>query len=79
MSVIVRFLRGFGRFWYDFVVGDDPKIAVGVASVLVLGGILVGVLDQTGKGVVVVLAALLLGAFTVAVTLDVSRSRRGSA
>jgi hypothetical protein len=79
MSSIVRFVRGFGRFWYDFVVGDDPKIAVGVASVLVLGAVLVGVLDQTGEGIVVGLAALLVGAFTVAVTVDVSRSRRGSA
>ena len=79
MSAIARFVRGFGRFWYDFVVGDDPKIAAGVASVLVLGGVLVGPLDQSGEGVVVALAALLLGAFTVAVVVDVNRSRRGSA
>ncbi|GAA2121154.1 hypothetical protein [Nocardioides bigeumensis] len=79
MSPIVRFGRGFGRFWYDFVVGDDPKIAVGVAAVLVLGAVLVGALGQTGEGVVLGLAALLLGAFTVAVALDVSRSRRGRA
>jgi hypothetical protein len=78
MSGIMRFVRGFGRFWYDFVVGDDPKIAVGVASVLVLGAVLVGLLDQTGEGVVVALAALLLASFAVAVGLDVSRARRGA-
>jgi hypothetical protein len=27
----VRRLRAFGAFWYDFVVGDDWRIAVGVA------------------------------------------------
>jgi hypothetical protein len=24
-------LRAFGSFWYDFVVGDDWRVAVGVA------------------------------------------------
>ncbi len=27
-------LRTFGRFWWDFVVGDDWRIAVGVALAL---------------------------------------------
>ena len=27
-------LRAFGRFWYDFIVGDDWRIAVGVAAAL---------------------------------------------
>lgn len=31
----VRRLRAFGAFWYDFVVGDDWRIALGV--VLALG------------------------------------------
>ena len=26
----MRFLRNFGRFWYDFIVGDDWRVAVGV-------------------------------------------------
>ena len=75
MDAIGRFLRGFGRFWYDFVVGDDPKIAVGVASVLVVGAVLVAA-DLTGAVVVVLLALLLLVAFAVAMLVDVSRSRR---
>ena len=29
-------LRAFGRFWYDFVVGDDWRIALGVAATLVV-------------------------------------------
>ena len=29
-------LRAFGAFWYDFVVGDDWRVAVGVAAALVL-------------------------------------------
>jgi hypothetical protein len=32
----VNRLRAFGRFWYDFVVGDDWRIAVAVVAGLVL-------------------------------------------
>lgn len=32
----MKFLKSFGRFWYDFVVGDDWKIAV--AMVVAIGG-----------------------------------------
>ena len=34
-------LRGFLRFWYDFVVGDDWRIAAGVVLVLAAGALLV--------------------------------------
>lgn len=71
----MRFLRGFGRFWYDFVVGDDPKIAIGVTSVLVLGALLVSA-GVTGPAIVAALAVLLLVAFSAAMAVDVSRSRR---
>lgn len=26
----MRVLKSFGAFWYDFIVGDDPLVAVGV-------------------------------------------------
>jgi O-antigen ligase len=35
------FVRGFFRFWYDFVVGDDWRIAAGVVVVLAAGAALV--------------------------------------
>jgi hypothetical protein len=37
----MRLLRGFGRFWYDFIVGDDWRIAFGVVAVLAAGAVLV--------------------------------------
>lgn len=37
----MRYLRGFGRFWYEFIVGDDWKIAAGVCLVLGFGAVLV--------------------------------------
>ena len=27
-------VRSFARFWWDFVVGDDPRVAAGVAVAL---------------------------------------------
>jgi hypothetical protein len=35
----MRYLRGFGRFWFDFIVGDDWRIAAGVVAALVLGAL----------------------------------------
>ncbi len=32
----VGLIRGFGRFWYDFLVGDDWTIAAGVVVALAL-------------------------------------------
>ena len=30
----MRYLVAFGRFWWDFVIGDDWTIAVGIAAAL---------------------------------------------
>ena len=34
-------LRAFGRFWWDFVVGDDWRAAAGVVAAIALTAILV--------------------------------------
>jgi len=75
-SAVGRFLRGFGRFWYDFVVGDDPKIAAGAGTVLVFGALLVAG-GRSGGAVVVLLAVLIGVAFTVSMLVDVARHRDG--
>jgi len=36
----MRYVVAFVRFWWDFVVGDDWKIAAGVALVLTVGALL---------------------------------------
>jgi hypothetical protein len=41
----VRYLRAFGRFWWNFIVGDDWRVAAGVAVALGLTSLL------THKGV----------------------------
>jgi hypothetical protein len=37
----VRYLIAFGLFWYDFVVGDDWSIAVGVVAAIAAAALLV--------------------------------------
>ena len=32
-------LRAFGRFWYDFVIGDDWRLAAGAVVALGLAGV----------------------------------------
>jgi hypothetical protein len=53
----VRFLSSFARFWWDFVVGDDWRIAAGVVVVL-SGGALLVVGTGAPDGLVATLTAL---------------------
>ena len=71
----MRYVRAFGRFWYVFVIGDDWRIAAGVAAVLGVGALLVrlDVLDDTvlmllvgGALVGVVVASVLIGGISAA-------------
>lgn len=62
----MRWLRAFGRFWYDFLVGDSVVLAAGGVAVLFLGwlaGSLAVALAQVlvPLAVVVVLALSLRG------------------
>lgn len=34
MGALGRWLRGFGAFWWDFIVGDDWRVAAGVVAAL---------------------------------------------
>ncbi len=52
---MLRALAGFGRFWWDFIVGDDWRIAAGVGLTLIAGGLLV-------RGAVVRTDAIAVGA-----------------
>ena len=53
----MRFARGFARFWWDFVIGEDWRIAAGVVAVLGAGALLVANTDAP-DGLVAALTAL---------------------
>ena len=67
---MIRFLKAFGRFWYDFIIGDDWKIAVGVVIALSLTWLLF-VVGVPEKIVTVLGGALILAAFTISLAIDV--------
>jgi hypothetical protein len=33
-AAVARALRAFGRFWWEFFVGDTPELFVGVVAIL---------------------------------------------
>jgi len=32
--IVVRLVKGFGRFWWDFLVGDTPELFVAVVVIV---------------------------------------------
>lgn len=69
----MRLLKGFARFWYDFIIGDDWKIAVAVVLALAatLAVALSGLLSLTATAVLG--GILLLTCFVVSVLVDTRR------
>jgi hypothetical protein len=46
----MNFLKAFGMFWYELIIGDDWKIAVAVVLALgVTGGVMAGVHSSGGS------------------------------
>jgi hypothetical protein len=69
----MRFVRGFGRFWFDFIVGDDWRIALGVVLVLGLGALLVAI-DVAGTNVLMpLLAAAIVAVVAASIVLGARR------
>ncbi|MEV6410030.1 hypothetical protein [Kribbella sp. NPDC051718] len=72
----MKFLKGFGAFWYDFIIGDDWKIAVAVVtSLAVLFAAMKA--DVLGDGVLALLGgAVIVVAFAISLAIDVRPKRR---
>lgn len=67
-------LRSFGRFWYDFVIGDDWKIAAGVVAALVVLCTLM-LATSLGDAVLATIGGVLLvAAFAISLVVDVRSS-----
>jgi hypothetical protein len=52
----MRLVAGIARFWWDFIVGDDWRIAAGVVLVLCAGALLVSATDASAAVVATVTA-----------------------
>ena len=72
----MKFLKAFGQFWYDFIIGDDWKIAVAVVLSL---GVLFGAMatDLLGDtGLTLLGGAAIVIAFAISLAIDVRPKRR---
>jgi uncharacterized membrane protein YesL len=65
------FIRGFGQFWYDLIIGDDWKIAVAVTVTLALGTVALLALAVPAPVLTPVLGVCLMAAFAIALRIDV--------
>ena len=65
----MKYVVGFFRFWWDFIVGEDWKIAAGVACVLSIGAVLAAYSNLSdaalsllaGAGILAVVTASIVG------------------
>jgi hypothetical protein len=59
----MRYARGFGAFWYDFLIGDRPELFVGsiVVMAMVAVAIQIGLNTILAGGVFTILVLVLAG------------------
>jgi hypothetical protein len=67
-ELVVRGVKAFGRFWWDFLIGDTPELALATGIIVALAFLISG-----DRVVGVILLPLLAAAFLLVSTL---RGRR---
>jgi predicted exporter len=64
------FLRGLAQFWYDFLIGDDWKVAVAVVTTLLIGAVILLSLTPPERVFTPVVGVGLMVAFVIALVID---------
>ncbi|HQU26370.1 MAG TPA: hypothetical protein PLS29_04985 [Acidimicrobiales bacterium] len=72
----VRLLEGFGRFWWDFLVGDTPEITLSVVGIVGVTALLRDV-AHANAAAYVALVVLSVAALALSAARARARSRRG--
>jgi hypothetical protein len=70
----MRLVKTFGRFWWDFVVGDEWRIAAGVVVVLGAGGLATAGGWLSEPAIVVAVAAGIVSLAILSIVLPARRS-----
>jgi hypothetical protein len=55
VTAVVRALRSFGHFWWDFLVGDTPELALATGAIVGLAFLLTG--ERTAGAILLPLMA----------------------
>ena len=64
----MKLIISFGRFWWDFIVGDEWRIAAGVVASLTVGAVLVAETDVPDTLVSVLVALAIISVVAVSIT-----------
>jgi hypothetical protein len=68
----MKFLKSFGEFWYDFIIGDDWKIAVAVViSLAIVIAAMALNLFGGDLGLTVFGGIVIVAAFAISLAIDV--------
>jgi hypothetical protein len=72
----VKFLKAFGQFWYDFIIGDDWKIAVAVVTGLVVLFLAMKAELFGDAGLTLFGGVVLMVAFGISLAIDVRPKKK---
>lgn len=72
----MKYLIAFAKFWYDFIIGDDWKIAVSVVLALGLTYLLRLSRLIHGHSVPVIGGVLVMAAFSLSLYMDTRKRKR---
>ena len=69
----MSYVGAFFRFWYEFIVGDDWRIAAGVVGMLAVGALVVSA-GYAGPALALALFAGLVAVFSLPLLADRRRT-----
>ena len=72
----MKYLKSFGSFWYDFIIGDDWKIAAAVVLALSATVVLLITTSLDDHVVAVLGGAAVMIAFAISLAIDVRGNKR---
>jgi hypothetical protein len=71
----MRYVRAFGHFWYDFLIGDRPELFVGPIAALALVAVLVQLGWVAAGGLALFALVVASGGWGLARDLAAARAR----
>jgi hypothetical protein len=67
----MKLLKSFGQFWYDFIIGDDWKIAVAVVLALIVVYVAMTTKLFGDNGLTILGGVVVVIAFATSLAIDV--------
>jgi hypothetical protein len=73
----MRFIKAFFVFWYDFIVGDDWRVALGVVSSLAVCAVLAATEAIETEAIAIIFFVGVLASLLVSLRTEAMKARRG--